>query len=209
MNDRLFADITAERLQLIDRLGTLTPTQWDTPSLCSGWRVRDVVGHLVSILEIPKWTFIRKVAMGGGFEKVADRIAREFGARDPKALCATYRKLAGERFAPPIIGPIAPLTDLLVHARDIERPLGLVSQLNETNVRTVLDFVCGGKGRGFVPPKHTRGLRFQATDFDWSIGTGPVVIGAGEAIMMAVNRRSAALADLSGDGITQLIMQLG
>ena len=29
-------------------LRNLTAAQWDTPSLCSEWRVRDVVGHMVS-----------------------------------------------------------------------------------------------------------------------------------------------------------------
>ena len=28
-------------------LETLTPGQWDAPTLCAKWKVRDVVGHLV------------------------------------------------------------------------------------------------------------------------------------------------------------------
>ena len=36
-----------ERTELADLLDTLTPEQWDAPSLCTGWRVRDVTAHLV------------------------------------------------------------------------------------------------------------------------------------------------------------------
>ena len=39
---------TAERTDLADFLATLTPEQWEVPSLCDGWRVRDVVAHVMS-----------------------------------------------------------------------------------------------------------------------------------------------------------------
>lgn len=29
-------------------LATLAPAQWDTPSLCTGWTVRDVVNHMMA-----------------------------------------------------------------------------------------------------------------------------------------------------------------
>lgn len=35
-----------ERSDLVDFLATLTPEQWDSPTLCDGWCVRDVVVHL-------------------------------------------------------------------------------------------------------------------------------------------------------------------
>jgi len=39
---------TAERTDLADFLVTLTPEQWEAPSLCEDWRVRDVVAHVMS-----------------------------------------------------------------------------------------------------------------------------------------------------------------
>ncbi|UNB52876.1 maleylpyruvate isomerase N-terminal domain-containing protein [Mycolicibacterium sp. YH-1] len=39
---------TAERTDLADLLGSLTPVQWEAPSLCERWRVRDVVAHVMS-----------------------------------------------------------------------------------------------------------------------------------------------------------------
>lgn len=39
---------TAERTDLADFLATLTSEQWEAQSLCEGWRVRDVVAHVMS-----------------------------------------------------------------------------------------------------------------------------------------------------------------
>ena len=38
--------IDAERTERADLLDTLTPEQWDMPSLCTAWRVRDVAAHM-------------------------------------------------------------------------------------------------------------------------------------------------------------------
>jgi uncharacterized protein (TIGR03083 family) len=206
--DEMLQAITTQRARLIAQLEGFTTEDWNTPSLCAGWKVRDVVGHLVSILEVPMPKFVGKVLLAGSFDKVADRFAREIGAREPRALVDSFRVLAGKQFAPPGVGPIAPLTDLLVHTRDLERPLGLASTLDMQSVHTVLDYVCGGKALGFVPAKRTNGLRFVATDSDWSIGSGPVVTGPAEAIMLAATNRPSALADLSGDGLTTFANRL-
>ena len=195
--------ITAQRLRLLGGLEALDEAQWDTPSLCAGWRVRDVVGHLVSILDLPLHRFLLGVAKARNFDRFADRVAREYGDRDPAALTARYRELSPKRFSPPVVGPIAPLVDVFVHTRDIERPLGLPSSLDPAGLRTVLDFVCGGKARGFIPVKRTAGLRFVATDLDWTVGAGLLVQGPADVLMLAVNDRSV-LADLSGEGAAEL-----
>lgn len=192
--------VTAQRLVLIDRLAALDAVQWDTPSLCAGWRVRDVVGHLVGILDLPLHRFLLGVARARGFDRFADRVARGYGGRDPAALTVRYRELAPRRFSPPGLGPIAPLADVLVHTRDIERPLGLPSSLDPESLRTVLDFVCSGKARALIPAKRTADLRFAATDLDWTMGEGPVVEGPAEALMLSVVDRWVALDDLSGEG---------
>ena len=44
----VWKDVHAERKALLELLQNLSASQWDTPSLCSEWRVRDVVGHMVS-----------------------------------------------------------------------------------------------------------------------------------------------------------------
>jgi uncharacterized protein (TIGR03083 family) len=207
--DEMFTAIVAHRRQLADTLDGFSEADWNAVSLCKGWSVRDVVGHLVSILEIPTGTFVWNSVKSRSFDRYANVVALQVGARDTKALAATYRSLVDKRFAPPVVGPIAPLTDLIVHTRDIERPMGLACHVDPAAQTTILNYVCGGRAYGFVPPKRTKGLRFEATDMNWSIGVGPKVSGPAEAIMMAVADRPAALADLSGDGVAALAGRLG
>jgi len=40
-----------ERAEMADFLASLRPEQWDRPSLCAGWRIRDVAAHVVSYEE--------------------------------------------------------------------------------------------------------------------------------------------------------------
>ena len=49
-----------------------------------------------------------------------------------------------------------------------------------------------------------RGVRLVASDVDWSHGTGPEVRGTGEALLMAMAGRLAALDDLDGAGKAKL-----
>ena len=75
-------------------------------------------------------------------------------------------------------------------------------------MKVVLGFLCSGKARGFTPPARTKGLRFEATDMQFSAGEGDLVRGPGEAIMMAVAGRKDALDELSGPGSTALSLRL-
>ena len=52
----VWIDVHDERESLLTLLKTLTLVEWNTQSLCIEWRVRDVVGHLVSetTMSIPK-----------------------------------------------------------------------------------------------------------------------------------------------------------
>ena len=42
----VWVQVATERRALADFLETLSPAEWDRPSLCRGWRVRDVVAHV-------------------------------------------------------------------------------------------------------------------------------------------------------------------
>lgn len=205
----LFDAVGEQRLRLIGVLEGLSDEQWNVQSLCEKWRVRDVVGHLVSILDIPAGRFLWRSFRARSFDDYAAIVARDYGSQGPGQLLAKYRQLASKQFAPPIIGPIAPLTDVLVHTRDIERPLGLPATLHPEGLRAALDFCSSGRTFGFVPRKRIGGLRFEATDVDWSSGDGALVSGPAEAILLAVTNRPIAFPELSGDGIEMLANRNG
>ena len=46
MADNDKAKLLAERASLLTTVEQLDPSDWDTPSLAAGWRVRDVVAHV-------------------------------------------------------------------------------------------------------------------------------------------------------------------
>ncbi|MDH4146942.1 MAG: maleylpyruvate isomerase family mycothiol-dependent enzyme [Acidimicrobiia bacterium] len=207
--DEMFDAITVERHRLADVLDGLESAQWDTPSLCGGWSVRDVLGHLLSILEVPVWKFLVGSVRRRSFDRYADEVACQLAASaGPGELVARFRARAATRFAPPVVGPIAPLVDICVHAHDIGWPLGAPVALDAATLGVALDFCCGS-GRGFVPRSRTAGLRFQATDLDWSSGEGVLVEGPADALLLAVTDRPAALAKLSGPGAAILAERLG
>ena len=45
----VWGTIHRERAALADLLGTLTPEEWEHPTLCPGWSVRDVAAHVIGI----------------------------------------------------------------------------------------------------------------------------------------------------------------
>ena len=51
-----------EREDLAAFLATLTPPQWQAPSLCSQWRVRDVAAHVISYDDLPVRTLLALAA---------------------------------------------------------------------------------------------------------------------------------------------------
>lgn len=54
----------AERTQLADLLHSLTTQQWQTPSLCEGWSIRDVVAHMLSYEELSPGGVVSRFTRG-------------------------------------------------------------------------------------------------------------------------------------------------
>ncbi|MDL2080189.1 maleylpyruvate isomerase N-terminal domain-containing protein [Streptomyces sp. GXMU-J15] len=44
--DERWLIVDEQRRTLADLLETLTPSEWETPTACGDWRVRDVAAHL-------------------------------------------------------------------------------------------------------------------------------------------------------------------
>jgi uncharacterized protein (TIGR03083 family) len=201
----LFAEIADERRTSADLLSGLTEDQLATPSLCGEWSVREVFGHLVMPLTVTTPRFLlAMLACRGSFDRANTRVAREQARRPIGELVELLRERAGARFTPPGSGPEAPLTDLLVHGSDIRWPLGLTRVIPEVRASTSLTFLTATPARGFVRKGTCDGLRFEATDIDWAHGSGPVVRGDAEALLLGITGRATALARLEGGGAPTL-----
>src|SRR4051812_1588312 len=137
--------IADERRRAADLIDTLTPHQLDTPSLCGQWSVRDVIGHLVAPVAAPRsWLVPTLVRSGFNIHRANTPLAHRMAQRAPAELAAALLEHAENRFKPPIVGYLGPLTDLQIHGQDIRRPLGLPHALRPERMRISLDFLVGG-----------------------------------------------------------------
>ena len=195
--------IHAEREALAADLATLTDEQWATRSLCANWSVRDVLGHMTATAKMTPPKFFASFA-GAGFKfnnMTAKGVAAEATA-PPEAGLANFRDHLKDTTHPP--GPVeSMLGEAVIHSEDIRRPLGITREYPPEALVRVAQFF---QGSNMIVGAKQRiaGLTLRATDTDWSTGSGPEVTGPQLALVLAMTGRSAALADLSGDGVDTL-----
>lgn len=199
----IWPTVHAERRALATDLGGLSDDQWGATTLCAEWTVHDVVAHLTATAKISGARFFPKLlASGFSLTKMqAKDIAVERGTGPAEAL-ARFEAQITSTLHPP--GPLDTwLGEVVIHAEDIRRPLGIVHAYPTEAVVRVLDFY---KGSNLVigAKRRVAGLTLLATDADWSHGDGPEVVGPALSLLMAVTGRSQALADLTGDGVAVL-----
>lgn len=193
----------AERRDLADFLATLMPEQWEVPSLCEGWTVRQVAAHVVSYDELSLGRVLRMAPRGPfSIPRTNHRVLAAYGNPSPaEVLTAFHDHLRPRGITTMFRGAIA-LTDGLIHHQDIRRALGIPREVPADRLLPVLDFM--PKALALPSRRNVRGLRLVATDLDWTHGAGPEVTGSGEALVMAIAGRSAVLADLDGPGAVTL-----
>lgn len=196
--------VSDERIALIDDLGSLSPEQWQTPSLCPGWDVHDVLAHLVDSAKTTRVSFmLRLIGAGFDFDKDNDRgVARE-RRDDPRRTLEEFRAVIERTSGPP--APLATrLVEAFAHGEDIRRPLGITRDYPPASVARALDHQLGttikiGGGR-----EHAEGLRLCASDTDYGHGAGEEVRGTAIALLLAVSGRPVAPTELSGPGAALL-----
>jgi len=195
--------IHAEREALAADLATLTGGQWATRSLCADWTVRDVLGHMTATAKMTPPKFFASFA-GAGFvfnNMNAKGVAAE-ATPSPTAGLANFRDHLKDTTHPP--GPVeSMLGEAVIHSEDIRRPLGITREYPPEALVRVAQFF-QGSNMIVGAKRRIAGLTLRSTDTDWSTGSGPEVTGPQLSLVLAMTGRSAALADLSGDGLDTL-----
>jgi uncharacterized protein (TIGR03083 family) len=199
----IWATIATERGALADDLTNLSSSQWEAPSLCTQWTVRDIVAHLSATASLNPGTFFVNMAKSGfNFDKFANgQIAKHRGS-DAGATLNEFRSLRDSTSAPP--GPkLSWLGEVVVHGEDIRRPLGITHTYPPDAVRRAIDFY---KGSNLLigSKKRVAGLALTATDDDWQHGQGEAVEGPLLSLLLAMTGRGAACDDLAGPGVSTL-----
>jgi uncharacterized protein (TIGR03083 family) len=193
-----------ERAEFADLLGGLTPEQWNVPSLCDGWTVRDVATHSIAYLGQSRTRLIvNMIHSRFDIDRLNARGVGDYAGLEPEELTELLRQGVKPSGAAALYGGRVALIECLIHQQDIRRPLGQPRTIPEDRLRVSLNYarispVIGGARR-------TRGVRLVASDMDWSAGRGPEIRGAGEALLLAMTGRSATVVgELGGEGLALL-----
>lgn len=122
--DTAWTVIDRERLELADLLGGLSDDEWAHPSLCTGWRIREVVAHLALAHMGAGNAAVSMLRTGGSFDRMVRETARRHANASTRELVEEIRAMAGSRRRAPGVTYLEPLLDVLVHGQDITVPLG-------------------------------------------------------------------------------------
>jgi uncharacterized protein (TIGR03083 family) len=197
--------IEEERLSLADLLEGLAEEQWNAPSLCDGWRVKDVAAHVALAPQQPSplTMLVEGVRAGGRFHKLNRDFSVRHAERPGADLVAELRKNAASRRLPKVTNYRNILFDILVHGQDIAIPLGIPREMPKDAARAGIERVWT-MGWPFGVKRAFKRFRYTATDVDWTAGEGPEVTGPVDALLLLLTGRSAALPRLSGPGVDEL-----
>jgi uncharacterized protein (TIGR03083 family) len=208
--DRAWQVIVAERLRLADLLAELSDGDWEQPSLCAGWSVRDVAAHLTLQQLGARAVAGMMITYRGDTDRAIRESARKRSAAWPTGkIIAEIRATAGSRRHNAGVTYRETLIDVLVHAQDIAIPLARPYPMPPEATAAAATRIWTMR---WPPPFPARRVmerfRVTATDIDWSAGQGPRVSAPISAILLLSAGRIAALPHVSGPGTAELAASL-
>jgi uncharacterized protein (TIGR03083 family) len=195
MDEAYWSAVQTMRLRVADLLDTLGPAEWNAASLCRGWRVRDVAGHLAMVPTIRTWDMVA-AAPRARFNpnRINTLLAIRAGSHNPDEIVAKMRAYAGDRRTAKALDTRNSLFDVIVHSQDIALPLGRDLPVPAEYSRLGLQRVWQ-MGWPFNARRTFAGVSLRATDTDWSAGTGPEISGPALALLLLLTGRIAPIAD--------------
>jgi uncharacterized protein (TIGR03083 family) len=201
--DHLWALVHAERAALAHDLAGLSAEQWRHGTLCGEWNVEEVVAHLTAAASLTQGKWLRSM-LGARFRPHVHnrrRLAEHRGA-DPEETLDRFRAVINSTTAPSAHVP-AYLGEVVVHAQDIRRPLGLTRAPSVDALTPVAEFFAR---RNFAVPSSSRiaDLQLRADDSPFTAGSGPLITGSTLALVMSMAGRSPYVDDLDGPGVQLL-----
>jgi uncharacterized protein (TIGR03083 family) len=191
MNDADLQPVVAtEFVALADLLEPATDEQWDTASLCAGWRVREVIAHMTMAARYPEDKFMAELRRCEfDFGRLSNEIASRDAGLPVGELVANLRSEAMQHWTPPGGGYHGALNHVVIHGLDVTVPLGVSRRSPDHTIRIVLDdLTTGGVHERFGTSVEGRSL--QATDLNWSYGSGPALRGKAEDLALILCGRT-------------------
>jgi uncharacterized protein (TIGR03083 family) len=199
-DDGLTAAVAGEYLALADLLEGAGPAVWDAPSLCEGWRTREVVAHVTMPLRYEGPAFMAELeAAGGDFTKLSNTVAARDGALPETTLLDGLRSETLHAWQPPGGGMQGALTHCVIHGLDITEAIPLARRVPEDRVGAVLGAIAGAGGPDLFGVDLS-GIELRADDVDWSFGSGTPVTGPAQVLALVLCGRLLPPGRLAGEG---------
>jgi uncharacterized protein (TIGR03083 family) len=200
-----WAAIDEQRQALVRLLESLTADDWNQPSLCEGWTVRQVAAHLA--LQNTTWSAMpRAVADAvrhGGMNGAIHAMACRHATAPVEVIVGEIWDRIGVHRPLPTVTFRETAIDYLVHGMDIATPLGRGMTMSPDLAVLAADRVWSNP-RMFHARKKLAGYRLVADDVWWSAGDGQEVRGPISALLLLLTGRPAALSMLTGPGAAGL-----
>jgi uncharacterized protein (TIGR03083 family) len=193
-NTDLRDEIASEFFALADLLEAAPGAVWDSPSLCEGWRTREVVAHMTMPARYDTDEFMAEMAAAGGdFTRLSNTVAARDGAADPASLIGDLRSETLHAWEPPGGGPLGALTHVVIHGLDITEAVPLGRTVPAGRLARVL-----GAADPRVFGLDLSGVELRADDLDWSYGSGELVTGPAQVLALVLCGRTVPATRLSG-----------
>ncbi len=192
--------IAAERRELAELLEGLPAEAWDAPSLCAGWRVREVVAHMTMPFHSSTRRFLREMVRArGDFNRMADRCARLDAEKwSAEEFVSMLRKNARHPWKPPGGGFRGALSHDVIHGLDVTSALGVDRRVPEERLRLILEGSDSARSRRFFGTD-LEGVRLQADDMEWASGSGRPLIGHAQDLLLVICGRKLPEGRLRGE----------
>ncbi|MFF3467769.1 maleylpyruvate isomerase family mycothiol-dependent enzyme [Streptomyces sp. NPDC001984] len=185
-------------LALADLLDSISDAQWETSSLCEGWRIREVIAHLTMPVRYSEQAFMAELRdCDFDFTRLSNQIAARDATLATTELVANLRTDVMHHWTPPGGGYHGALNHVVIHGLDVTVPLRVPRRSSDEAMIVVLDGLTDGGGHSHFGVE-IDGRSLQATDIDWSWGAGSSLCGTADDLALALCGRSLPYAHLEG-----------
>jgi uncharacterized protein (TIGR03083 family) len=205
MTTEIRTAISAERRELAAVFGDMEKAMWDGPTLCAGWRPREVLAHMTMPFRLSKRQFLTGLCGArGNFNRMADRYARRAaGQSTPEQLVDNLRDNAEFEWKPPGGGLVGALSHDVIHGLDITTAVGVNRRVPSDRLGIVLDAIKPRQVKYFGVD--LTGIRLQATDLDWSYGSGAELRGPAQDLLLVLCGRTLPAGHVSGESAERFV----
>jgi uncharacterized protein (TIGR03083 family) len=204
-NDVSANGIAEEFVALADLLEAAGPGVWDEPSLCEGWRTREVVAHVTMPVRYSGPAFMAELeAAGGDFTRLSNTIAARDGALPTERLLADLRSDVLHCWQPPGGGQDGALTHCVVHCLDVIEAVPLSRRVPDRRIARVLSLVADPSAPNLFGTDLS-GVTLLADDLEWSSGEGTPVEGSAQSLVLVACGRLLPEGRLRGEGASRFV----